>query len=75
MKTSGSKKIGSNAFIAAPGTYRKAGEVSGKNSVKFAGRDSATLESHDPKLNTSYSMNSLFSELFRKLGGVLLGGV
>ena len=43
----GAKQVGLNAFITAPVWYRKVGEVWSKNSVKSAGRKSATLESYD----------------------------
>ena len=40
----GSKQLGSDAFIAGPGRYRKVGEKKRNNSVQFAGR---TLRSDD----------------------------
>ena len=41
------EQIGSNAFITGPGRYRKVEEKSRKKTVKFAGRNSATLKSYD----------------------------
>ena len=38
IETFGAIKLGSNAFITAPGRYRKVGEKWMKDSIKFAGR-------------------------------------
>ena len=58
LKTSGPKKLGSHAFITGPGRYRKLGTEKRNNSVKFAGRNSATVKSYDQQLNIVTSMKS-----------------
>ena len=46
----GAKKQRPNAFITRPGRYiKKVEEKGGKNSIPLGGRDSAMVDSHDPK--------------------------
>ena len=45
----GAKKLGSKAFITAPGRYRQVEENLRKHSDKFAARNCATLKSYDQK--------------------------
>ena len=56
MKTSGPKKIGSNALVTDPGRYKKLGEKWRKNSVRCAGRNSATLKSDGQKIDVLRSV-------------------
>ena len=42
-------KLGSITYITGPNTHRKVEDVYRKNSVKLAGRNSATVNSYDPK--------------------------
>ena len=50
------KKLSCKQFITDPGRYGKLEEKAMNNSVKLAGRNSATLNSYHQKLNDSTSI-------------------
>ena len=65
LKASGQKKAGSNAFITAPGRYRKVAEKQRKHAVNFAGRNSATVNSYDQKITIERVLIQQILELER----------